>query len=132
MNSLEDWFNLWWQQLRNYKHHFSSGTLGSKASALKQVKLLKPDEQLRKEIMDYTREKAIIWDRKKKQGEQMRFWQDVERMVKNRFWDDDLPASYETNTIHHAERTCHCGEPVHGPSFALCTECLSRSMEKTG
>ena len=82
------WFEQWWIELP--KHHFTSHNKGSKAECLKEIEKLDPDEKLMEHITWFTRERALRTAKLKQKNIKVAGWKHAVRLVKYRFWDDDL------------------------------------------
>ena len=104
--TLEDWFSKWWQDLP--KHHFTSQNKGSRAECLKEVQKLNPDEELRDHIDWFTRERALRCAKMKSKDIKIAGWKHAVRLIKYRFWDDDLE-SISTEREKVASSKCSCG-----------------------
>ena len=120
---LKAWFERWWSRLPTPL--FTSKNKGNKKRCYKQVEDLNPDQELRDKIDTYTQEKSRAWKKLIADGVRVDPWQHAERMIKNEFWDDDLPCISEAkqtgiiSTIACDETGCV--ELRHGPAYTKCS-----------
>jgi hypothetical protein len=118
--SLKNWFEIWWQRLPS--RLFTSQSKGSKKRCYENLQKLNPDDDLMKEISDYTQEKARTWKTLMNKGVKVDPWQHAERMIKNEFWNDDLPCVSESIQKGTTGKICdECQDVVHGPAYTKCT-----------
>lgn len=98
------WFENWWRDLP--KHHFTSMNKGSKRQCSDEVLKLKPNEELRQHIDWYTRELTLRTARMKSAGIRVAGWKHACRLIKNAFWEDDLPNPLAEKTAANAKEAC--------------------------
>ena len=103
---IESWFSRWWQDLP--KHHFTSQNKGSRAECLKEVQKLAPDEELRDKIDWYTRELALRTAKMKSKDIKVAGFKHACRLIKYKFWDDDLPSISTERDKVAAKRCSKC------------------------
>ena len=120
--TLEDWFEKWWMMLP--KRHFTSQNKGSKREAWLELKKLGPDEALREKIMWHTTEMTRRTDKMRKMDAKVAPWKHAVRLLRYRFWDDELPAISEEREKAES-RKCDCGRPV--AVVDLCNACYDKT-----
>ena len=115
-------FDIWWQTLDPHLH--TSNSKGSKALAKQAWDKLSPDEKLVEHILWYTREK-LRQDRKlKSQGSFVGNWPHAVRLIKNRFWEDELLQSEQIEKLPKSK--CKCGKKAEIGN--LCGICYDKKV----
>ena len=106
---LDEWFEFWWKSLPS--RHFTSQNKGSKAEAKMEIGKLNPDTELREKIMWYTKERALRYA-KMGRDHKLPGWRHAVRLVRYRFWDDELPNAGDTETKRENVQFCECKAPA--------------------
>lgn len=123
MSELETWFEKWWKDLP--KHHFTSTNKGSRAECLAEVKKLNPDKELQDKITWYTRERTLRYA-KMRDSHTLPGWKHACRLIKYRFWEDDLPNSGDSDA-QRVSNACACGKPTE--ILDKCGECYDKTSQ---
>ena len=119
---LEDWFNTWWITLDSKL--FTSKSKGSRAKAKELWDKLNPDKELFDKIMWFTREK-MRQDRKLiADGVFVAPWKHAERLIRHRFWEDELLQSEDINQLKEGVQ-CACGQKAQWGK--ICWKCYGKT-----
>ena len=117
-----DLFEQYWKSLPT--DLFTSQSKGSKARARTEWEKLKVDESLYKQIMEHTKQKEAVARDQRRQDKFVSPWKHVERLLKYRYWEDDLPKVKTKHT--RAPNMCSCGQPEAHGGYHLCWRCYDK------
>jgi len=119
-------FESWWQSLDKRLH--TSNNKGSKAEARNEWDKLKPDEDLVRRIMSYTAEKKRQDWKIIKAGGKTSPWKHAVRLIRYRFWEDELPSTM--GELQKLEKSrCACGNEAKWKN--LCWQCYDKAHRET-
>ena len=119
---MTDLFERTWKQLPT--DMFTSQNKGSKAEARKEWDKLKLDDATITLLTDFLTAKESIDRQRRKGTEMVPAWPHFCRMVKRRFWEDDLPtAKYKSA---RSTDTCECGAPIDHGGHRCCWGCYDK------
>lgn len=113
------WFLAWWGILPT--DLFTSKSKGSREEAWKEWKKLNPDRDLCAKIGQYTKDRESVWREQMRGDNKMASWKHAVRLIRYRFWDDDLPAQKRQKVS--GPTSCKCGGPVDHAPAGLCWSC---------
>lgn len=107
----KSWAEKWWRDLP--KHHFTSFNKGSKAECMKEIEKLNPDQKLMEHIDWYTRELTLRTARLKSAGIKVAGWKHAVRLIKYRFFEDDLVNVESEKKVKADGENCRlCDRPM--------------------
>ena len=129
MFNFDDWFSLFWEK---YPKDLCNYRKGSKAQAKAAAKIKVKNEKKAKEVMDATDAWARYSRHEMKKTGFTPCWPHVVRWFRHERYDEPIPsyADMPEEKINHVEKLCHCGNPVHGPGFAVCTQHMEKVVTK--
>ena len=103
---------------------------GSKAEARKEWEKLKPDAETCINMKKFIDVKAQV-DRKRKNNQEfVPNWRHGCRLLKFRFWEDDLP-EVKHERARGALDMCQCGSPIDHGGYKCCWKCYDLKFGNT-
>ena len=108
------------------------GPKGSKFEANKEWDKLKPDEELCKTIAKFMVDKAEIDRAKRNQDQFVPNWKHTCRLLKTRFWMDDLEKPKGVREQGALKNCSKCRDkPIDHSGYGLCFKCYDRKYGDT-
>ena len=112
---------------------------GPKGESKKRLIQMNPSFELRKRIVDAIQAQALHRRKYYEKLGSMQAWN--EKTQYNNFycnrhsktwlnqmgWDDEIPSISEELQEQAETDLCGCGQPVHGPRFTKCVDCLAKA-----
>ena len=122
------WFLAWWAILPAYL--FTGKSKGSREEAWLEWKKLSPDRELCKTIGEYTKEREKVWKELSGGDKHMPPWKQAVRLLKYRFWDDEMPKT-KYKRSPGAAGLCKCGNPIDHGGYGICWKCYETEFKNT-
>lgn len=123
--AIKEWFlHEYWP---TYPGKWCRGGKGSRSTCLNlMLDKWQPDEAERRRILGNLKAQ-ILHDRKVPDG-QRKWWKMCDTYTRNGLWEDEIEPLEEP--LKNVLKKCtKCHQPVHGPTYTLCTDCLLREHE---
>lgn len=122
--AISEWFCT--QYWPTYPGKWCRGGKGSRSTCLNlMLDKWQPDEAERRRILGNLKAQ-ILHDRKVPDG-QRKWWKMCDTYTRNGLWEDEIEPLEDP--IKNELPKCSCGQPVHGPKFNLCQDCLLKKVD---
>ena len=119
-------FDLWAKGKLNW--HGMAPPSNSRANILKELARKKPTFAMLAEIERSIEEQTRFWQ-KKFDGKKSYGIPTVQQWIKDGRYDDEFIEESFTTVGKQQVSLCECGQPVHGPMYHQCTDCLYKMTD---
>jgi hypothetical protein len=119
-------FDQYWKSLPT--DLFTSQCKGSKAQARTEWDKLKPDKALFDIIMEHTKAKESVDRDQRRQNKFVTPWKHVCRLLKYKYYEDDLPKVKKNHACAPNKCRCGCGGKVDHAGYGLTWACYDKKL----